>query len=160
MQTSIILTIFAVGLTMLTMFLGFSILFIIIRRKIRGFIADLTVQPDDKTPSKLATFVNQCCILASQHLVSQAKAVLMGMASVDARNEAKENTGANPLSGVLVNALGSILPKKFAKALGNSPVLSDLVMNYISKSKIAGGSGNNGNKPAPDTVQTQFPIIN
>lgn len=155
MQNTILTTIIALGLTLLTVIVGMSLLFIIVRRKLRAFMSDFLTPPDEKTPSKLAILANQFCVLAAQHLVSQVKTTLMGMASVDARQEAKAQEAGNPITGVLA----SFLPKKFAKAIGNSPVLTDLILGYLSKNKV--DASKNGGAAAGTYIppKTQYPLI-
>jgi hypothetical protein len=115
------------------------VLYVIAKRRITRWLEETFTPPDGSTPSRAALWFNTAAVILTQHLVAQAKATLLGMSSVDAKNEQREAVNANPVIGML----SSFLPKKLSKAIGGNPVLSNLVMSYVSKA--AANMRNKGN---------------
>lgn len=147
-----ILTSILTGIIAAILVIGVQIALIVyIKRRVTTVITSFVSQPDDKTPSQLATMVDQCAFILSTRLITQAKTTLMGMASVDSRNEkraaADEILVGNPLLAMLLNAIPG------GKRLVKNPEILSMVGGVLNRM----GKGN-GNKPAPPEIQPTFPL--
>lgn len=120
----------------------FGVLFYVYRRA-RRFIQDFTESPEAGKPSPLAATVDAISQTFSQRLILQAKTSLMGMASVDSKNEkalqGELALGLAAKDSPLLSVLARSMPT-LGRRLVKNPELIELAAGILSKV----GPGNNG----------------
>ena len=131
---------------------GLLLVFIVAKRRIMRSVRRFLLSPDENTPSQLAVMVDQVAFVFAQRIVTQVKTTLMGMNSVDSKNEKKEAV-AEALKGSpgLAAALNFI---PGARRLMKNPELLSLLVSGLAKAGKGSGNGSGG---AP-AINPQFPL--
>ena len=116
------------------------------KRRLADLITRYLTQPDEKTPSQVAIFVDQMSMIAAQRIVTQVKTTFMGMSSVDYKNSNKEAlaavTGGNPALATLLQLIPGV-----GRRLAKNPELLSLAGGLLNKS--AGNNHKEGGVKSP-----------
>lgn len=95
-------------------------------------ITEFLSSPDDKTPSPLASVIDQVSQVVARAIIVQAKTTFMGMSSVQAKAEKKQAVeqveAQYPMLGLLKN-----LSPGIQKSLVKNPALLNLAGQLLSK---------------------------
>lgn len=117
------------------------------KRKLTYQIKRYFNAPDDKTPSQFALMVDAVAFVVAQRFVSQLKATVAGMNSVDARLDLKEKRSeileGNPQLASILNlipGLRRILKSPAGLALAGQ-ILSRVTGGNGSKAAVPGDAG-------------------
>lgn len=144
-------------LTSLFLFFAISgllyVCWILVKRRVSALVTEWFTSPDDKTPSPLATMVDQAAYILAARLVTQIKTTLMGLSSVEARNEKREQADAILQQSPGLAAVLSMIPG--ARKLMRNPQLLSVAGGLLGK--LSG----NGHKPDSTGItpgQTKFPF--
>jgi hypothetical protein len=132
---------------------GFLLIYMVLKRRIIRGVTAFISQPDEKTPSPLANFVDQGAAVFAARLVLQTKTTLMGMASVDSKNETREAAAAALKGAPGLAALLNFIPG--GKRLLRRPDLLSIGVQLLGTI----GKQGNGSKPAePSHQDTMFKL--
>jgi ABC-type arginine transport system permease subunit len=122
-------------ITALTVLLGLLILFYIGFRKIRRIFNQFVEPAGENQPSPFAMVIDNIAVVFSTRITNTIKGSLMGMASVDARNE-RSLTGelAAGLAASKIPALGAIMAAipSLRKRLIKNPELAGLASQLLA----------------------------
>jgi hypothetical protein len=138
-----ILTALLTAICTATFIIGGLILIIVVcHRKVKVIITEFIRPGENNSPSQLSNIVESVSTVFAQRLTMQIKTSLMGMSSVDSRNQralqGELATGLavsnNPTLGVLMNLVPSL-----GKRLTRNPELINLASSLLS------GLNNKGN---------------
>jgi len=120
-------------------------------------LADFLTAPDESTPSPFAQAVDSIAVTFAQRFTASLKASLLGMASVDKRNEQRLQddivqdvaTQANPMIGMLLQQFPQL-----RKRLAKNPELIETALAYFNKGAgLAPGNGG-GTPPASGSTHS------
>jgi hypothetical protein len=126
--------------------------FSLVKRWIFRKFHEVITQPDEKTPSPFAQFVDTVAFLASQRLVLQLKETVRGMNSTDARNEARE--AANSIVSTSEALAGAVALIPGLRRVLKNPAAAALA------ARMVGNLGGNTKRPAgaPESKSEGFPL--
>lgn len=111
-----------------------GLLFFVYKRvsiQIKTFYLSWTTQPDEKTPSPLAGLVDNVAFIFTTRLITQAKTALMGLSSVAAKNEIKEQSQEILSGSPTLAAILSMIPGN--KSLMRNPAILSAAASLFSK---------------------------
>jgi len=126
-----VLTGLIAGIVTATVLIGvFIVTALLVKRRITTVFNAIVKQPDKDTPAPIAKWINDTAYILASHLVVQAKTTLMGMASVESKNETRQAVAEQLAGNPLLNALVNSIP--LAKGLKRNPVLLSLAGNLLN----------------------------
>jgi len=128
---------------------------VLMYRRLKASILSFVSQPDEKTPSPLATFIDTCAFVFSQRLVLQLKSTVMGMNSVDSKIEQREAVATALEGNPSLAAALQFIPG--ARRLMKNPQLLTLLTGALAKVG-KGAGGDHTNMVSPGWSVRQFPL--
>lgn len=119
------------------LFFAVSLALFTTKKRITGLIRSYFTAPDAETPSPFAELVNTIAGVFAVKIVGSIKATVMGMNSVDSRNEKREQKEAIMQANPSLAGLASLLPKSWVK---NPEILASIASVFGSRGKQGNGS--------------------
>lgn len=148
MEFNTFLTVFlAVLLAGSVVFFAFSLAIYHQKRTIMRQFRAFFEAPDEETPSQFAETIDVIGRVIASRLVSQIKSTVMGMNSVDSKNDKREQIAGMTDAMPTLAGLAQLLPKKWAR----SPEIMATLMSVLGNFK-AKGTGNGSSEPSNQTA--------